>query len=100
MLASFLPGGGDEESEGHDLPLFDLVSPSSQLLHCILAVLYASPHDSLDAIRDASVIGFVYVAEVDEKKQRLRILAPLSGKLGDRPMVWGSWPEAAISLIG
>jgi polyribonucleotide 5'-hydroxyl-kinase len=99
MLASFLPGG-EEESEGYDVPLFDLVTPSSQLLHCILAVLYASPHDSQDAIRDASVMGFVYVAEVDEKKQRLKILAPLSGKLGDRPMVWGSWPEAAVSLMG
>jgi polyribonucleotide 5'-hydroxyl-kinase len=99
MLASFLPGG-DEESESDDPPLFDHVTPSSQLLHCILAVLYASPHDTQDAIRDACVMGFVYVAEVDEKKQRLRILAPLSGKLGDRPMVWGSWPEAAVSLIG
>src|ERR1700738_527940 len=99
MLASFLPGG-EEEAEGHDPTLFDPVTPSSQLLHCILAVLYASPHDSQDAIRDASVMGFVYVAEVDEKKQRVRILAPLRGKLGDRPMVWGSWPEAAISLIG
>ncbi len=76
------------------------MTPSSQFLHCLLAVLSASPHDSQDAIRDASVMGFVYVAEVDEKKQRLRILSPLSGKLGDRPMVWGSWPEAAISLIG
>jgi polyribonucleotide 5'-hydroxyl-kinase len=97
MLASFLPGG-DEEPEDQDL--FDVVTPSSQLLHCILAVLYASQHDSQDAIRDASVMGFVYVAEVDEKKQRMKILAPLSGKLGNRPMVWGSWPEAAVSLIG
>jgi polyribonucleotide 5'-hydroxyl-kinase len=98
MLASFLPGG--EEDENTEFPLFDPVTPSSQLLHCILAVLYATPHDSQDTIRDANVMGFVYVAEVDEKKQRLRILAPLSGKLGDRPMVWGSWPEAAVSLIG
>jgi polyribonucleotide 5'-hydroxyl-kinase len=70
------------------------------MLHCVLAVMYASPHDAQDTIRDASVMGFVYVAEVDEKKQRVKILAPLSGKLGDRPLVWGSWPEPAVSLIG
>lgn len=62
--------------------------------------MYAYPHDSLDTIRDASVMGYVYVAEVDEKRKRLKILAPSSGKLGDRPMVWGSWPEATASLIG
>ena len=96
MLASFLPGG-EEESEA---PLFERVEPSSLMLHCLLAVVYASPHNSEETIRDASVMGFVYVTEVDEKKQKLRILAPLSGKLGDRPMVWGSWPEATVSLNG
>lgn len=96
MLSSFLPGGEEE----HDAPPFDRVEPSSMMLHCILAVMYASPHDSQDTIRDASVMGYVYMAEVDEKKKKLRILAPLSGKLGDRPMLWGSWPEAALSLIG
>jgi polyribonucleotide 5'-hydroxyl-kinase len=96
MLSSFLPGG-EEEAE---TPLFERVEPSNSMLHCILAVMYASSHDSVETIRDASVMGFVYVADVDEKKQRLKILAPLSGKLGDRPMVWGSWPEAAVSLIG
>ncbi len=95
MLASFLPGGEEEQ----ETPLFDRVEPSSQTLHCMLAVMYASSQDSQEAIRDASVMGFVYVAEVDEKKQRLRMLAPLSGKLGDRPLVWGGWPEAAVSLI-
>jgi polyribonucleotide 5'-hydroxyl-kinase len=69
------------------------------MLHCILAIVHAAPHDLQDAIRDASVMGFIYVAEVDEKKRRLRILAPLPGKLGDRPLVWGSWPEPAMSLI-
>lgn len=96
MSYSFLPGG-EEEAEPS---LFDKVEPSALMLHCLMAVMFASPNDSQDTIRDASVMGFVYIAEVDEKKRRLRILAPLSGKLGDRPFVWGTWPEAAISLIG
>ncbi len=96
MLESFLPGG----EEDHEEPLFDRIEPSTQMLHCIMAVMNASPLDSQETIRDASVMGLVYVAEVDEKKKRLRILAPLSGKLGDRPLVWGSWPEPTMSLIG
>lgn len=95
-MASLMPGG-DEDVEPE---LFDKVEPSSMMLHCVFAVMYASVHDSQETIRAATVMGFVYVAEVDEKKKRLKILAPLSGKLGDRPMIWGPWPEPAISLIG
>jgi polyribonucleotide 5'-hydroxyl-kinase len=96
MLSSFLPGG-QEETEPE---LYEKVELSSMVLHCILAVMYASVHDSQDTIRDASVMGFVYVAEVDEKKRRLKILAPLNTRVTDRPMIWGSWPEATMSLIG
>jgi polyribonucleotide 5'-hydroxyl-kinase len=73
------------------------------MLHCILAVMYASVNDTEETIRDAPVMGFVYVAEVkmDEnvKRSKLKILAPLSARIGDRPMVWGSWPEATLSLM-
>jgi polyribonucleotide 5'-hydroxyl-kinase len=70
------------------------------MLHSVFAVMYASPNDSPETIRDASAMGFVYVAEVDEKKKRMKILAPLSGSLAGRPLVWGRWPEAGGSLIG
>jgi polyribonucleotide 5'-hydroxyl-kinase len=95
MLSSFLPGG-EEETER---PVMQRVEPSAQMLHCVMAVVYAGTHDAVETIRDASVVGFVYVAEVEEKKRRLRVLAPLGGKIGDRPLVWGSWPEPAVSLI-
>lgn len=96
ISSSFLPGGEEEQ----EAPLFEKVEASSMMLNCLLAVMYASPHDKQEIIRDASVMGFVYVVEVDEKRQRLKILAPLSGRLGDRPLVWGSWPEPAIGLLG
>ncbi len=94
--SSFLPGG-EEESE--ETGLYEEVEPSSMMLHCLLAVMYASSRDSQEAVRDASVMGFVYVAEVDEKKRRLKILAPLNTRITDRPMIWGSWPETTVSLI-
>ena len=94
---SFLPGDAEERDEAE---LFESAEPSSMMLHCILAVKFASLTDSLDTIRDAAVMGFVYVADVDEKKRRLRVLAPMNNRITDRPMIWGSWPEPTMSLIG
>jgi polyribonucleotide 5'-hydroxyl-kinase len=66
----------------------------------ILAIVHADPNDTQENIRDASVIGFVYVAEVDEKRKKLKILAPLSGRLPNRAMIWGTWPEGVGDLVG
>jgi polyribonucleotide 5'-hydroxyl-kinase len=96
MLSSFLPGGSEETDES---TLYQKTEPNSLMSHCILAVMYATTLDSQDAIRDASVMGFLYVAEVDEKKRRMKILAPMTTRIGDRPLVWGSWPEASMSLM-
>ncbi|RDL30761.1 mRNA cleavage and polyadenylation factor CLP1 [Venustampulla echinocandica] len=93
---SFLPGG---EAETMDTGLYEKVEPSSMMLHCILAVMYASLRDSQETIRDATVMGFVYVAEVDEKKRRMKILVPMNTRITDRPMIWGTWPETTVSLI-
>lgn len=97
MLSSFLPNGVEEEK---DPALYEKVEPSALMLHCIFAVMHASIHDPQDAIRDASVMGFVYVAGVDEKKKKLKILAPLNTTFTNRPMIWGSWPEPTLSLVG
>ena len=91
-----MPGG---EVEG-DALLFEKIEPSVLMQNCILAILNADLGDSQETLRDASVMGFVYVADVDEKKRKLRILAPVSGRLPARPMILGSWPEPALSLVG
>ncbi|KAE8448649.1 Cleavage polyadenylation factor subunit clp1 [Mollisiaceae sp. DMI_Dod_QoI] len=93
---AFLPGGVEETEQG----LYEKVEPDIMMQHCVLAVMYASVADSQDTIRDASVMGFVCVAEVDEKKRRLKVLAPMNTRISERPMIWGSWPEAAVSLMG
>lgn len=96
--SAFVPR--DHEEEVVETELYEKAEPSVLMQHCVMAVMYASPLDTQETIRDASVMGFVYVAEVDEKKRRLKILAPLNTRITDRPMVWGSWPEAMMSLIG
>ena len=73
---------------------------SSPMEHWTLAVMHASPKDPPEVVRAASVMGFVYVADIDEEKGKAKILAPVSGRLGDRPLVWGRWPEPFINLLG
>ncbi len=79
--------------------MLEKAEPSMMMQNCVLAVACASVHDAPDTIRDANVMGFVYVADVDEKRHRLRILAPVSARLGDRPLLWGSWPEHMVNLL-
>ncbi|KAG4027697.1 hypothetical protein MFRU_028g01190 [Monilinia fructicola] len=96
MHNMFLPGGEEEAQPTQ----YEKVEPTPLMLHCIFAVMHASVRDSQDTIRDASVMGFVYVAEVDDKKKRLKILAPLNTRVTDRPLIWGTWPEAPVNLMG
>ncbi|CAK7222558.1 Cleavage polyadenylation factor subunit clp1 [Sporothrix curviconia] len=90
---------GDEEGVigEHNLEKVD-AGPS--LAHWTLAVMNAGLHDPPDVIQHATVLGFVYVAEVDAERRKVRILAPVSGRLGDRPLVFGRWPEPYINLVG
>jgi polyribonucleotide 5'-hydroxyl-kinase len=68
--------------------------------HWTLAVMHASLKDSPETLRAANVMGFVYVADVDEERRKMKILAPVPGRLGDRPLIMGKWPEPFINLLG
>ena len=95
--STYVPG---EDEEGLTPELYEKVEPSSMMVHSLLAVMHAGVLDPVETIRDATVMGFVYVAEVDEKKRRLKILAPLNTRFTDKPLAWGSWPERTLGLIG
>jgi polyribonucleotide 5'-hydroxyl-kinase len=60
----------------------------------------ASVNDPPETIRQSSVMGFVYIADVDGDRRKVKVLAPVSGRLGDRPLVLGRWPEPFINLLG
>jgi polyribonucleotide 5'-hydroxyl-kinase len=68
--------------------------------HWTLAIMNASPRDPSWTVRAASIIGFVYVSDVDEEKRKIKMLAPVSVRLGDRPLIWGRWPEPYMNLLG
>ncbi|KAK7609348.1 hypothetical protein BKA81DRAFT_391569 [Phyllosticta paracitricarpa] len=83
--------------------LFERVRPSLQLVNALVAVTAAEPGEassSQERLRDASVLGYVYVADVDEAKGQVRVLAPMGGTVPLRAMVVGSWPEDAVGLVG
>ena len=80
-------------------PIFDKVEPSPKMQNAILAIVRADPNDNQERIRDACVIGFIYVAEVDEAKKKMKVLAPLAGRLPMQAMVWGSWPDGISGLV-
>ncbi|KAK2031376.1 pre-mRNA cleavage complex II protein Clp1 [Colletotrichum zoysiae] len=76
------------------------IDPGQLMAHWTLAIVYASVKDPPEAIRTANVMGYVYIADVDREKRKLKILAPVSGRLGDRPLLMGKWPEPFINLLG
>ncbi|KAL9597140.1 MAG: hypothetical protein Q9219_005362 [cf. Caloplaca sp. 3 TL-2023] len=99
MLASLLPGGEVEE-EPTEKPIYEKVQPSPQMQNAILAIVQADVNDTPENIRDASVIGFIQIIEVDEKRKKLRVLTPIGGRIPYRAMIWGAWPTDVGELVG
>lgn len=62
--------------------------------------MHASLKDAPEVVRAATVMGFVYVSDVDEERRKIKLLAPVGGRLSDRPLVLGSWPEPFMNLLG
>jgi polyribonucleotide 5'-hydroxyl-kinase len=75
------------------------------LLHSVLAVSYAhlpgqqqagqevkiyTPEEESELILSSSIMGFVYISEVDELKRRMTVLSPNPGKLPKTFLVMGS----------
>lgn len=53
-----------------------------------------------DAIRTATVQGFVYITDINKERRKISILAPASGRDPQKPLLLGTWPEQYINLVG
>ena len=73
--------------------------PVAAMRSCILAVLNADAEATEEEIRDSSVMGFLYVVDVDEAKSRINLLAPVAGRIPNRAIVWGPWPDEVIGMV-
>lgn len=103
--SAFDPGADDDDDEEDYQPApvssasHEKVAPSMALQNIILAVTHADSGDNVDRIRDASVMWYVYVAEVDEKKRRLKVVSPISGRMPKKVLLMGNWPEGVPDLV-
>ena len=89
------------ESEAYEgQPALEPAEISAGMSSWTLTIMDASVNDPPETIRQAPVVGFIAVAEVDEDRRRLKILSPVTGRLDNKPMVWGRWPEPYINLLG
>jgi polyribonucleotide 5'-hydroxyl-kinase len=103
---TFLPGGIEEEDDigkplgaGGGKFLERMSQPVAAMRSCILAVLNADAEATEEEIRDSSVMGFLYVVDVDEAKSRINLLAPVAGRIPNRAIVWGPWPDEVIGMV-
>lgn len=94
----FLPGGFDDDSaqrkHGEDA-IVERATPSMAMQNALLVIKHANPTDSYETIRDATVMGYLYVSDVEEGAQRLKILSPASGRLPNKAILWSPWDVAA-----
>lgn len=104
--SAFNPGGDDDDEytpysfmpSTAEKP-YERVEPSMVLQNRLLAVTYADPGDSQEALRDSCIMGYVYVADVDETKHKFKFLSPVSGNVPPRALIAGSWPEDVADLV-
>ncbi|KAL4919794.1 hypothetical protein BDW62DRAFT_178468 [Aspergillus aurantiobrunneus] len=118
---SFLPGDNEAEnasslpgiSAANDnasaaavgnalVPLKRVPAPApSALANTLLAITHCPPASSPAEIRDASTMGFLYVADVDSERGKIRVLAPVGGRVPSRAIIWGKkWPAEVVGLVG
>lgn len=95
----FLPGGAEDTAQPA-AKLYTPTTPSLGAQNAILTLKHATPGDAYAAIRDASVLGHLYVADVDDAKKKVKILSPVGGRLPTNAIVWGRWPEGVGDLVG
>ena len=72
------------------------------LQNSLVAVTHASASDPPEAIRDSSVAGYVYVADVDEGKKRVKLLTAVAERvpaLARALVVGAGWPEDVPDLV-
>ncbi|TQB76961.1 Cleavage polyadenylation factor subunit clp1 [Monascus purpureus] len=89
-----------DPSTSSSVPLKKLPPPPpAGLANSLLAITHVAPNASVSEIRDASIMGFLYVADVDRDKGKIRILAPVGGRVPSRAIVWGrKWPGQVVGL--
>lgn len=79
--------------------LLERTEPEIDMLHFTLAIMQASTKDPPEVVRRAPVLGFVYIAQVSDDINKVKLLGPLPARFGEHPMIWGKWPVEHVNLL-
>lgn len=84
-----------------NVPLKKVLPPvPPSLANTLLAITHAPTTATPAQVRDASIIGFLYVASVEADKGKIHVLAPVGGRVPQRAMIWAKrWPDEVIGLV-
>lgn len=98
---TFAPGGEDDDyTPAASNSVYEKFTPTAAMTGGLLAIKFCSGGADEQIIRDSAVMGFLYAADVDENRRKIRFLAPHPQRWGDRALVWGhGWPEAIGDLV-
>ncbi|KAJ5697734.1 hypothetical protein N7488_011418 [Penicillium malachiteum] len=85
-----------------NVPLKRVLPPvPTALENTLIAITHAQTTASPADVRDASVKGFLYVANVDAEKGKIMLLSPIRGTIPAQAMIWAKrWPDEVVGLVG
>ncbi|KAJ5713397.1 uncharacterized protein N7483_010578 [Penicillium malachiteum] len=85
-----------------NVPLKRVLPPVPNALeNTLIAITHATTTASPADVRDASVKGFLYVANVDAEKGKIMLLSPIRGTIPAQAMIWAKrWPDEVVGLVG
>jgi len=86
---SFLPIGHEEV----ETAVLQKIVLSLQHESSLVAIMHADQTDGEEAIAESSVMGFMQIQEVDEQTKKLKALVPVPGRIPNKALVVGKWPE-------
>jgi polyribonucleotide 5'-hydroxyl-kinase len=69
------------------------------IVNSLIAITSASANDRQEVIRDSSIRGYMYVADIDEGKKRVKLLSPQPGQVPTSALVLGTFPEDVAALV-
>ncbi|ORY09668.1 mRNA cleavage and polyadenylation factor IA/II complex [Clohesyomyces aquaticus] len=97
--AAFRPGNDDDDIFGTSTTIYEKVKPSTMIQNSLLAITMASANEPQEVIRDTSIQGYIYVADVDDVKKKVRLLSPQPGQTPSNALILGSFPEDLPGLV-
>ncbi|KAJ5980573.1 Pre-mRNA cleavage complex II Clp1 [Penicillium waksmanii] len=95
------PASTPNHAGSSNIPLKKVLPPAPQALaNTLLAITHVPTTATPAQVRDASIIGFLYVASVEPDKGKIHVLAPVGGRVPQRAMIWAKrWPDEVIGLV-